>query len=44
MNKFLRLTSLVATVAALALTASEAAAAPVSATGDATAKARISSR
>ena len=41
MTKFLRLTSLVATVAAFALTATEAAAAPVSATADATAKARI---
>ncbi len=41
MTKFLRLTSLVATAAAFALTASEAAAAPVSATSDATAKARI---
>jgi hypothetical protein len=40
MNKVLRLTSLVATVAALAVT-TEAAAAPVSATADATARARI---
>lgn len=41
MSKFLRLTSLVATVAALAVTASEAAAAPVTATSNATARARI---
>jgi hypothetical protein len=41
MSKILRLTSLVATVAALALTATEAAAAPVNATTNATAKARI---
>ena len=41
MTKFLRLTSVVATVAAFALTATEAAAAPVSATADATARARI---
>ena len=40
MNKFLRLTALAAT-AALAFTATEAAAAPVSATTDATAHARI---
>src|SRR4051794_24808214 len=41
MTKVLRLTALVASVAALAVTATEAAAAPVSATADATAKARI---
>jgi hypothetical protein len=41
MSKLLRMTSLVATVAALALTAAPAAAAPVSATADATARVRI---
>ena len=41
MSKFLRLTALVASVASLAISVTEAAAAPVSATGDATAKARI---
>ena len=41
MNKVLRLTALVATVAALAVPATEATAAPVNATADATAKARI---
>jgi hypothetical protein len=41
MSKFLRMTSLGATVAALALTATQAAAAPVPATTDATARARI---
>lgn len=41
MNKFLRMTSLAATVAALTLTASEALAAPVSATSDASARARV---
>jgi hypothetical protein len=41
MTKALRLTALVATVAAFAVTATEAAAAPVTATSDATAKARI---
>jgi len=41
MIKALRLTSLVATVAALAVTATEAAAAPVTATSNATARARV---
>ena len=41
MTKVLRLTSLVATVAALAVTATEASAAPVNAQTNATAKARI---
>ena len=41
MSKLLRMTALAATVAAVAFTATEAAAAPVSATTDATAKARI---
>ena len=41
MSKVLRFTALAATVAALALTTTGAAAAPVSATSDATAKARI---
>jgi hypothetical protein len=41
MSKFLRMTSLGATVAAMALTATQAAAAPVSATTDATARARV---
>src|SRR4051812_10421164 len=41
MMKALRLTSLVATVAALAVTATEAAAAPVTATSNATARARV---
>ena len=41
MSKFLRTTALAATIAAVALTATGAAAAPVSATTDATAKARI---
>ena len=41
MNKLLRMTSLAATVAALTLTASEALAAPVSATSDASARARV---
>jgi Mat/Ecp fimbriae major subunit len=41
MSKFLRITAAAATVAVLALTATEAAASPVSATTDATATARI---
>jgi hypothetical protein len=41
MSKFLRLTALVATVASVALSATEAAAAPVNAQTNATAKARI---
>jgi hypothetical protein len=41
MSKFLRLTALVATVASLAISATEAAAAPVTAQTDATARARI---
>ena len=41
MSKVLRLTAIAASVAALALTATEAAAAPVNATSNATAKARI---
>ena len=41
MSKFLRLTALVATVAAVAVSATEAAAAPVNATANAAAKARI---
>jgi hypothetical protein len=41
MTKVLRLTAIAASVAALALTATEAAAAPVNATSNATAKARI---
>jgi hypothetical protein len=41
MSKFLRTTALAATIAAVALTATGATAAPVSATADATAKARI---
>lgn len=41
MSKFLRTTAVAATVAALAFTATQAAAAPVSATTDATATARI---
>jgi Mat/Ecp fimbriae major subunit len=41
MNKVLRLTSLVATVASLAVTATEASAAPVNATSNATARARV---
>lgn len=41
MTKILRMTSLVATVAAIAATATPALAAPVSATSDATAKVRI---
>lgn len=41
MNNFLRMTSLVATVAGLAMAGTQAAAAPVSATSDATARARV---